>query len=90
MLQVYTVDAVAKRADRLVVTRRDVHRTRSYVEFSQDGRILAFTTADNSLCLVDLHDGRALWTANAPLLKTNYPLPRVAATTCLEFSHDQR
>ncbi len=85
-LRVYTVDAQAKGADRLVVTQRDVHRARSYVEFSPDGRTLAYTTEDNSVCLVDLQQRRLIWTAQAPFPKANRP----TRTVCLEFSHDHR
>jgi hypothetical protein len=85
-LQVYAVDVQAKRADRLVVTRRDVHRARSYVEFARDGRTLAYTTEDNSVCLIDLQKGQVIWTARAPFPKANEPM----TTVCLEFSHDHR
>lgn len=85
-LQVYSVDAAAKRVDRLLVTRRDLNRILSYVEFSQDGRMLAYTTEDNSVCLIDLLEGRPLWTAKATEEKTEQPV----GTSCLEFSHDQR
>jgi hypothetical protein len=85
-LMVYTVDETTKQADRLVLTHRGVHRARSYVEFCQDGRMMAFTTEDNSLCLANLQDGSIVWTSKAAFPKSE----NSTVTVCMEFSHDQR
>ena len=85
-MQVYTVDDSLKRADRLVMTRRDVHRTRSCIEFSRDGRLLAYATDDGSVCMFDLHAGQPLWTAKASAPEATKP----TSTHKLVFSHDHR
>ncbi len=85
-LMVYTVDANTQQADRLVFTQRGVHRARSYIEFCQDGRTMAFSTEDNSLCLADLQNGKIVWSSKAEFPKSDNP----TVTVCMEFSHDQR
>lgn len=84
LLQVYTVDESAERPDRLVLERRDVHQDSSYVEFSQNGRLLTYATADGGICLINLRENRVLWTAKAAVPVSGRP----TRTTCLEFSHD--
>lgn len=89
-LQVFSVDAESKTVDRLVLTRRDAHRARTYVEFSRDSRLLAYTTEENAVRLNELETGHSRWIAK-PATQAMEPFSQWApATVCLEFSHDQK
>lgn len=90
VLQVYEVDAAQETVDRLVFTRRDIHRKRSSVAFSHDGRLFAYSTESNDVCLVDTAEWRPLWIGRFPMPKGQASEPRVSRTVCLKFSHDNR
>jgi hypothetical protein len=77
-------------ADRRVHVSDDAHRGRTEVEFSVDGRYLAYTTADGSLCLFDLQEERLRWKRKAlpdpPASREAWP----AQGAGLQFSSDSR
>lgn len=88
-VQVWEVDPETNETRRLILTRRDAHRARTFVEFSWDSRIVAYTTADNSVRVIDLATGRDLWTARGDF-KPYREIPVSPATVAMEFSADHR
>lgn len=88
-LQIYKVDAASERIERRVLTRRDAHRVRTYIEFSRDSRFLAYTTAENTVSLIDLEKGTLRWTAspNTPAVTS---ASRYGVSLCMNFSGDGR
>lgn len=89
VLQAYAINAQEK-VGRLVITRRDIHRKRSSVAFSHDGRLFAYTTESNGVCLIDTAEWRPLWSGQFPMPKGQASQPRLSRTVCLKFSHDNR
>lgn len=88
-LQLWEADPEMAEARRLIATRRDVHRARTYVEFSWDSRYMAYSTADDSVCLIDARTGRVLWQARGDIERAS-KWPEVRATVRMQFSEDHR
>jgi hypothetical protein len=91
-LELYStvIDPSGRTADRQVHVSDDVHRSRTEVEFSVDGRYLAYTTADGSVCLFDLQDERLRWKRRAiPEPPASRAAWAVRGAT-LQFSRDSR
>ena len=88
-LQVWDIDPKSKEIRKLLVTRRDAHRARTFVEFSWDGRFVTYSTADNSVCLIDLSSGRDLWRSSTDI-KPARDIPESPATVLMQFTADHR
>jgi len=89
-LEVHSIDQSTWTVDRCLHISDDVRRYRTSVEFSRDGRYLAYTTADGSLCLFDLRDERLGWKRRAFPDRPQSQITWHVRSSLLQFSHANR
>ncbi len=89
-LEVHLIDPATDTAERRLHVSDDVHRCRTDVEFSRDGRYLAYTTADSSLYLFDLRDERMVWKKKVLPPRPDSQADWLVRGSLLQFSHSNR